>query len=423
MLPVMMQRTAQKGSAGRACRKPVLHIVLLSAAFSALSQVVLTLFCSVFDMGLEIEFLPEVVVLACFLFSHCAGWTSNVRKVSITNPVIDKVAFDAGRKPSPAPPAGDDMSPKELCNTSLEESGDQVEPTWRLRTGMCAIGRSHTEGIAPTVSTFEGVMKSCIMRRRVEPALKLFDQMLEDGVGHDAHLIGKSIVDRFFNLVAENLDAARLRRDGLSLFKVVEAHGLAPSTRIQNHLMVAWKSRPPKTVVNYLLRMRSAGQLLSRLSYFCIIISSERSDPALVLKLCDELQSLGIQPDKVAYNAVLGSCCQLGMYDEAGVLFEQMANHGLIPDVKTYRIMLNVSAQNKNFEEAVAFFETMRELGFKPDRQDYHNVIYSCIGLQRTKHAVELYHDMVRADVVPCKRTVAVLTTACQASALSFSAV
>jgi len=392
MLPTMMLRTAQQGSAGRAARKDSMRTAVFGLAFAALSQVLLILARSVFDMRPMFELLPEVVVLVCFLISYSAGWMSKVRRVTTTKPMPDKVVSDA-------------------------------DHTCPRPSGMRAIAGPRTEGVAPAAPNFRELMKLCVTQQQVEPALRMFNQMLEEGVGPDAHHIGKSVVDRFFNLVAENLSTGRLRRDGLSLFEMVEAHGLAPSTSIQNRLMVAWKSRPPKSVVSYLLRMRSAGQLLSRLSYFCIIISSERSDPALVLKLCDELQSLGIQPDKVAYNAVLGSCCQLGMYDEAGVLFEQMANHGLIPDVKTYRIMLNVSAQNKNFEEAVAFFETMRELGFKPDRQDYHNVIYSCIGLQRTKHAVELYHDMVRADVVPCKRTVAVLTTACQASALSFSAV
>ncbi|CAK0811436.1 unnamed protein product [Prorocentrum cordatum] len=389
MLPTMMLRTAQQGSAGRAARKDSMRTAVFGLAFAALSQVLLILARSVFDMRPMFELLPEVVVLVCFLISYSAGWMSKVRRVTTTKPMPDKVVSDA-------------------------------DHTCPRPSGMRAIAGPRTEGVAPAAPNFRELMKLCVTQQQVEPALRMFNQMLEEGVGPDAHHIGKSVVDRFFNLVAENLSTGRLRRDGLSLFEMVEAHGLAPSTSIQNRLMVAWKSRPPKSVVSYLLRMRSAGMQLSRLSYFCIIISSERSDPVLVLKMCDEMQTLGIKPDKVAYNALLGACSHLGLCEEAGQLFDQMPNHGIIPDVKSYRIMISVNARNKKYKEAVALLETMRESGLKPDRHDYHNAIQSCISLQRIEHAVELYNDMVRADVVPSKRTVASLTTACQTPALSF---
>jgi pentatricopeptide repeat protein len=422
MLPLNMPLAMKRASAGRAARKPSLRIILLCVAVSALSQVLIVLVSSVFEMRIRIEFLPEVVIMACFLISYTTGWISSVRNVITTKSVIDKVAFDGGHKASPAAPTGEGASPKEFCRGSSKDSWDQVGNNWRLPSNMRTT-HAQTEDVAPKVPKFAKAMHACIRLRQVDTALKLFDQMLEEGVGHDAHLIGKATADKFFNLVAENLDVKRMRNDGLSLFDVVQAHGLAPSTAIQNRVIIAWKSKPPKSVVKYLLTMKSSGHLISRLAYFSIMISSERSDPELVLRLCDEMEILGIKPDKVAYNSVLGACCQLGMYDEAGLLFAQMADRGLTPDVKTYHIMLHIKAQSKQFQEAIALFETMREQCLKPDRHDYHNAIHSCINLQRIEYAVELYHDMTPAKVMPHERTVCDLRSACQRYGLSTSAI
>lgn len=244
--------------------------------------------------------------------------------------------------------------------------------------------------------------------------MRLFDQILEKGAAPDADQICKSVLDRFFNLVADNLDVERIRGDGLRLFGVIQAHGLAPSFAIQNRVIVAWRSKPPKRVCRYLLRMKSSGVPLSRLSYFALLLASERSNPELTLQICDEMQTLGFQPDRVAYNAVLGACCQLGLQDEARLLFEQMADRIGEPDGKSYSIMIRSCVSDNRFEEAVALFETMRERYPKIDSHTYHHAIHACISLQRIEYAVQLYEELVQANVPPLESTRLYLSSACK---------
>jgi len=169
--------------------------------------------------------------------------------------------------------------------------------------------------------------------------------------------------------------------------------------------------------------MRSEGFALSRLAYFSIIICSEISHPEIALTLCDEMETIGITPDKVTYNAVLGACYQLEMYDEAGHLFAQMEDRGLTPDMKTFRIMINVSLRSQCFEDTVALLETMQDKCIKLAGHDYHKAIEYCISLQRVDDAVALFNNMAQTNVTPFERTIACLGEACHMCGSSFSAI
>jgi pentatricopeptide repeat protein len=216
-------------------------------------------------------------------------------------------------------------------------------PPWGLQgsaADVTVIDRAQAEGVAPRASEVSAVMRACIRLGHVGTALKLFDQMLAKGAAPDAHLIRKPISDKFFKLVADNLDVKRIQEDGLRLLDLVQAHGLAPSITTQNCLIIAWKSKLPESVVKYFLDMKSAGVHISRLAYQSILMAHERSDPEFALKIYDEMEMLGIKTDRVGYNAMLGACLQLGMHDEARQLLMQMAERTLVPDAKSYSVML-----------------------------------------------------------------------------------
>jgi len=350
------QLSFQKGWAGRAARKPAICTVMICVAFSLLRRMLSTSLCRVCYRRSQIDFILLVVFLVCFLMSHSAqamGWIANWRILIATKTVIDKLAFDGGHQASLAPPTEERASPEKLyvCHASSEDSGDNMGNCSRIvKSGMHVIDHAQTEGVAPKASTVSQVMSACIRLGRVGTALELFDQMLEKGAAPDAHLIRKPIADKFFKLVATNLDAKRIQEDGLRLLDLVQIHGLVPSITTQNCLIIAWRSKLPESVVKYFLKMKSAGVLISRLAYQSILMVHERSDPEFALKIYDEMEMLGIQTDRVGYNAVLGACLQLGMHEDARQLFTQMAERTLAPDTKSYRVMLasRRAAQDSN---------------------------------------------------------------------------
>ncbi|CAK0856155.1 unnamed protein product [Prorocentrum cordatum] len=348
-----------------------------------LERAMFSLVCDVFDMMTGL--LPELVILA-ILASYTAGWFPKAEAVITTKPWVVKVAPDEEHDAGPGAPIGDSASPPGTCRGG---SGDS----------RCPAGHEvQTESIAFKARKLSEVMQACVRFRQVDRALGLFDQMLEEGVGPEAHCVNKVTINKFCNLVANNLSVTRLRKDGLALCDLVQAHGVAPSWAIQNRLIIAWKSRPPRSVLTYLLKMRSEGFALSRLAYFSIIICSEISHPEIALTLCDEMETIGITPDKVTYNAVLGACYQLEMYDEAGHLFAQMEDRGLTPDMKTFRIMINVSLRSQCFEDTVALLETMQDKCIKLAGHDYHKAIEYCISLQRVDDAVALFNNMAQTN-------------------------
>jgi pentatricopeptide repeat protein len=396
--------------------------VVLWAVLSALSEVLFAPFCSVCETRRHEAFILLVGFLACFLVSGSAkakGRRTSLNSVTTTRTVMDRVALDGGHRASPVSPTWERASPEKLhVRCDKEPEGQVGHHTTQPTSDVRAIDHARTEGLAAEALKVSGMvqaMQACTRLGHVEAALELFDHMLENGAAPDAHLLGKVACDKFFNIIANNLDVKRMRKDGLRLFDLVQAHGLAPSTRMQSRLIIAWKSKLPKPVLRYILKMKSTGCVISRLVYFAIVLASEQSDPELTVKTFEEMEALGIKPDRVAFNAVLGACSKLGWHDEARQLFMQMADRKLVPDEKSYAIMIHVYRSSNQFKDAVALFETMREHCLKPRRHDYHNAITSCVNLQRIEYAVELYNDMVQAEVRPCESTCAYLRAGCQA--------
>jgi len=283
-----------------------------------------------------------------------------------------------------------------------------------LASDMDILDRVQKEGLVPKASHVAVAMKACLRCNSADTALKMFDQMLASGPAPDVHLLCKSTASKFFKLVAESLDEKRMREEGLRFLDVIRAHKLSPSTLAQNRLIVAFRSKPPEHVLAYFVKMREGGVMLSSTAYRCIMAANERTGPEFTLILYDEMLELGVKLDRVAYNAVLCAFSQLGMLDRARQMFMEMSSAGLAPNGKTFGIMMKVCNLSNHPKETLAIFETMREQRLDPDRFAYHNVINSCMKLQRIEYAVELYKDMIQAKLPPCDNTHIYLSAACK---------
>jgi len=370
-----------------------MRLALVCVVLPALGRVLIIPPCSVCETVHRVEFLLELVFLTLFIVFYDAiakKWT------------VDTVAIDGAQQVSFTVPLQGRGSAKKpcACRGNVLDSGVSMG-SQILKPRMRNIDRAQFQDVTPKASELSELMAGCLKSGRVPEALGLFDHMLDKGTAPDAHRIRKHISDKFFNLVLEHLTVNRLREDGLALIRLIRAHGLHPSVPTQNRLAAAWKSQFPEEVLHYFMKMKSEGVTIARIVYHCIMMAFERSDPELTLTIFEEMEGLGMKPDGVAYNAVLGACCQLGMHERARHLFLQMAERELVPDRKSYSIMVKVCATSNQPEAAVTFMGTMRKRGFEPDRWTYHYAIVSCLALRRTEHATETYNDMLRAKVRP----------------------
>lgn len=416
-----VQRIFQRSSKGPAAHRPVVWVAVLFAALSASRDA----FSTPSNVLSETKFLVDLCItlglLACFFDSYNdAKVTEKFTKeknMAATKSVIDNVAVDGGRRTRHAVPAEERASPEKrhFVHGISKYSGDQLGHERRLgRPDTQILDCAQREGVAHKLSDMLEVMQACVRLGHGDTAVRLFEQMLEKGAVRGAHFVHKAVSDKFFQLVAEGLGDKRIQIDGLRLLDLVRAHGIDPSYNIQSRLLVAWKNQPPASVIDYFLKMKSAGVILSKLAYRCIVVGHERSDPEFSLKVYSEMERSGIQLNRAAYNSVLRARFQLGMHNEARDLFMQIADHGMVPNAGTYGIMVRGYSSSDQFENAIALFETMREQSLEPDWDAYHHAIRSCIALQRVKCAVELYNDAVQAKVPLRKGTYVLLSGACK---------
>lgn len=404
MLLARVQQILQGGPRGFAACRPVVCIGVLRIGFSALKPAFPLPPAIEEGMKCQLDMFLWVAVLA-YLFSfyserkteHITKEERLITKIPMAEETVSGLRSSQTRASSKKLHAG---------HGSFKDSSDQFgNENWRTESDMHIIDCAQTEGVAHERSKVLQVIHACIRLRHGGTALYLFDQMLKKGAVPKAHLITKAVSQKFFKLVADNLDDKRMREDGLRLLDLVQAHGITPSPAMQNCLVLAWKNEFPQSVLEYFLKMRSAGVSLSRWAYGSIVVANERPDPEFALEVFEEMEQLGISPHRAAYNAALGAYSQLSMGNEARKLFDRMADRGLVPNAKSFGIMIKVYTSGLLHEEAVALFEKMREQRLEPDRYAYHHAIFSCIQLQRIEFAMALYKDMVQANVPVCMNT------------------
>jgi pentatricopeptide repeat protein len=329
----------------------------------------------------------------------CAAAAKHIRKATPC-PGARKVAGGAAKQ--------DDA--KVATPTRRQGQWEQWEVDRRL------IKAIRKDSLPSDPSAFSTLVGACARLHDAEVALDLFDHMLKTGVVFDQQSLSPYTSSKFFKIVAHNLDGNRLQTDGIPLVRALLAHGLEPSTLIQNQVIRAWRSKLPEHVVEMFANLRETGVHLSATAYRCVMAANERTDPVFTLRLYDEMVERGVKIDRVAFNAVLCACSHLGMTDKALELFEQMSAHGLIPNGKSYGALIKACASGNREEEALNFFESMRAAGFEPNEHAFRDAIQCCVNLGKLEKAYELYMSMVSIMPrgTPCSRTCKYILEACQ---------
>jgi pentatricopeptide repeat protein len=266
----------------------------------------------------------------------------------------------------------------------------------------------------PTVTSFAVAMDICNKRNFADTALEIFDLMLEKGLAHSQHTIDRRTSVSFFKLVVHSISDERMRQDGLRLLDAIRDHGLAPAVGAQDHLIVAWRSKLPEQVVEYFVRMREEGIVLSWTAYRCVMSAYQWKDPSFTLTLYDELTGQGVWPDRVHFNAALTAYCELGRMDQAFQLLKDGPSLQVEPNAQTYQIVIRSCASNGKEEEALALFETMREGGICPYRATHHDAVLCCVKLKRYEEAVALCKGMHALCPRPCEDAINFLKRMCQ---------
>jgi pentatricopeptide repeat protein len=201
---------------------------------------------------------------------------------------------------------------------------------------------------------------------------------------------------------------------GLQLIQAMLDQDIVPTILIQNRVICAWKSKLPQHVLKFFMKLRDQGVNISPTAYRCIMYAHECVDPHLTLALFDEMRTRGTKLDRVAFNAVLCSYCNVDRVDRALELYSQMPGHTLVPNGKTYGTLIRACTAAGKTEHALYLFDLMQKANIEPNRFAFNDAIQCCVKVKRLGKAVTLFRDMVQANALPLESSHKSLVQGCQ---------
>lgn len=129
-------------------------------------------------------------------------------------------------------------------------------------------------------------------------------------------------------------------------------------------------------------------------------VNSKRFD--LVDGFFKELpKKLSIEPDLISYNTLIKSFVEMGSFDSAVSMLDEMKKRGIEPDLITFNTLLNGSYVKGQFSDGEKMWELMTTKNVVPDIKSYNAKLLGLALEKKTKEAVELVEEMKKKDVKP----------------------
>ncbi|CAN1301289.1 Putative pentatricopeptide repeat-containing protein At1g53330 [Linum perenne] len=118
-------------------------------------------------------------------------------------------------------------------------------------------------------------------------------------------------------------------------------------------------------------------------------------------KLKDEMVEKGIELDSPVYSTLISGLFEAGRKEEALELWEEMNRSECTPDTVTYNVMINGFCMNMDFKAAHEVLDKMLECGCKPDVVSYNIILRALCKDGRWVCANELFESMAGRGCLP----------------------
>jgi pentatricopeptide repeat domain-containing protein 1 len=139
-----------------------------------------------------------------------------------------------------------------------------------------------------------------------------------------------------------------------------------------------------------------------------LTLCAKRGDGASALKLLDEMEKRGVQPNALTYTAAIDACERSGLREETVRLLREMKDKGVRPTVVTYNTIIARRAEHPDtWTEALDWLERLLVSGVEPDRLSFAAAINACERAQEWALVVELTEKAgLLADVTMLTRQI-----------------
>ncbi|GAU20765.1 hypothetical protein TSUD_84830 [Trifolium subterraneum] len=110
---------------------------------------------------------------------------------------------------------------------------------------------------------------------------------------------------------------------------------------------------------------------------------------------------LSVKPDLVSYNTYIKALSEMGSYDSAVSVIDEMEKNGVNTDFITFNALLDGLYSNGSFEDGEKLWEKMGEKNVVPNIRTYNARLLGLAVAKRTGEAVEFYEEMEKKGVKP----------------------
>ncbi|KAF7843092.1 pentatricopeptide repeat-containing protein [Senna tora] len=140
--------------------------------------------------------------------------------------------------------------------------------------------------------------------------------------------------------------------------------------------------------------------VLSLNSLLAAYLHSKKFD--MVDRLFKELPDmLSIEPNLVSYNTVIKAYCEMGSFDSAISMLDEMEKRGINPDLITFNTLLNGLYRSDRFSDGEKIWSQMDKTNVTPNIRSYNARLMGLAKVNKTKEAVELFEKMRNEGVKP----------------------
>ncbi|KAK9056361.1 hypothetical protein SSX86_027451 [Deinandra increscens subsp. villosa] len=112
-------------------------------------------------------------------------------------------------------------------------------------------------------------------------------------------------------------------------------------------------------------------------------------------------EKIAVKPDIVSYNTVIKGVCEMGSFDSAASVFDEIEKNGLKPDLITFNTLLFGFYSNGRFLDGEKFWAKMMNAGISPDIRTYNARLVGLVSEKKTAEAVQLFNQLCSKNLKP----------------------
>ncbi|KNC83046.1 hypothetical protein SARC_04693 [Sphaeroforma arctica JP610] len=121
--------------------------------------------------------------------------------------------------------------------------------------------------------------------------------------------------------------------------------------------------------------------------------------PNMAKRILNDMDRLGLTPNKESYNLVLAACGNGGKFQACIHMLRSMARLGVDPDDTSYHGVMHAIKVHGRWDMALEYLREMHSIVIKPSTRTYNMAIAACLPQERYAEALEIFMEMPQMGV------------------------